>query len=217
MEQILAKLEGVVEDHLEQQAEDDNYKSKAGELVMELQQTLQEEVNLRKRADEINGMIDNLRDTLLKHKNINFSDLFKRYLADMNERPENFEGVNFYQGPVLAGAPRRRPEPVAERAANVARGIQQLYGAPAMVQEVLEDIQAARNPVRWDEVQMVNPQPEEPVAENNGPWYQDRDGVEFHIDHVVGVIDGRKIPSAVVRIAILQHRSTLRAMGWRAE
>ncbi len=199
MEQILAKLEGVVEDHLEQQAEDDNYKSKAGELVMELQQTLQEEVNLRKRADEINGMIDNLRDILLKHKNINFSDLFKRYLADMNERPENFEGVNFDQGHVLAGAPRRRPEPVAERAAP-ARGIQAFMEANVNPQ-----------PVRWEDVQMVNPPEPADVPER----YRDREGVDFRKDRVVTELGERVSENLVTMFIINQHRS-LREMGWRA-
>lgn len=209
MEQILAKLEGVVEDHLEQQAEDDNYKSKAGELVMELQQTLQEEVNLRKRADEVNGMIDNLRDILLKHKNINFSDLFKRYLADLNQNPQHFEGVNFEQGHVLAGAPRRRPEPVAERAANAARGLQAFMEANVNPQ-----------PIRWDEVRLVEDVPEAPQAqpafENNGPWFQDADGVMFHWERVVTIVGNERVSRGLVNVAINQHRRTLQAMGWRA-
>lgn len=200
MEQILAKLEGVVEDHLEQQAEDDNYKSKAGELVMELQQTLQEEVNLRKRADEINGMIDNLRDILLKHKNINFSDLFKRYLADMNQHPENFEGVNFEQGHVLAGAPRRRPEPVAERAVNAAQGMQAFVANP--------------QPIRWNDVQMVA---DEVLAEPDpGPWYVDAAGVEFHIDRVITIVGGVRVQPHLVRQLIINQNRSLEVYGWRA-
>lgn len=199
MEQILAKLEGVVEDHLEQQAEDDNYKSKAGELVMELQQTLQEEVNLRKRADEINGMIDNLRDILLKHKNINFSDLFKRYLADMNRHPENFEGVNFEQGHVLAGAPRRRPEPVAERAGNAGQGVQFRIA----------------DPIRWDEVRMVNPA-EQVQPDVDRPWHTDRDGVDFRIDRVFTAL-GEKVSENLVTVFLINQHRSLREMGWRAE
>ncbi len=204
MEQILAKLEGVVEDHLEQQAEDDNYKSKAGELVMELQQTLQEEVNLRKRADEINGMIDNLRDILLKHKNINFSDLFKRYLADMNQHPENFEGVNFEQGHVLAGAPRRRPEPVAEQAAPNGRGLRQFLEANANPQ-----------PIRWNDVQMVHPA-DEVQPDVGRPWHTDRDGVDFRIDRVFTAL-GEKVSENLVTVFLINQHRSLREMGWRAE
>lgn len=201
MEQILAKLEGVVEDHLEQQAEDDNYKSKAGELVMELQQTLQEEVNLRKRADEINGMIDNLRDILLKHKNINFSDLFKRYLADLNQNPQHFEGVNFEQGHVLAGAPRRRPEPVAEQAVNAAQGVQVFRANP--------------QPIRWDEVRMVNPA-EQVQPDVARPWHTDRDGVDFRIDRVFTAL-GEKVSENLVTVFLINQHRSLREMGWRAE